>query len=133
MSVEYEVVKLIINDPDCGALLGAGADARVYYADFPQAPIYPAVNVSKVLGPRTHHLKGPDGYEHARLQIDIYAKTWAEIKQPAGVRDCIRRLLNGYKGGGIRSVIMINDRDWVVPDALAKRVMLEFNIWYKET
>lgn len=53
--------------------LGTSAVSRVYMLKLPQLPTTPAVRVQRISNPRDQHLRGPDGHQITRVQVDSYA------------------------------------------------------------
>lgn len=54
--------------------VAAIAGARIYVEQLPQSPTYPCVLVRFIDDPTLYHLRGPDGTQTARIQIDSMAK-----------------------------------------------------------
>lgn len=128
-------------------ILGADGDVsafvvdRIYPEELPEAPTYPALVVTKVGGQGQYDMNGDAGLEFARVQVDVYARGYAEME---AIRTAVRRLLSGYRtpaGSGdpcqIQATFCINDFDLPVATVLRsgprlRRRCLEFNIWNTE-
>jgi len=138
MSVQSHVQDLFANTAAIAAIVGSGANAKIFHGEAPQGTGMPYIILTKVSAPRGHHLRGPDGHAQVRLQIDYYATTATVLNdETTGLCPAGRRALDGYKGNRkgtpIRSSIMFNERDFPTPDLKGFRVMQEFSIWVKET
>lgn len=90
------------------ALLASAAPRR-YWGRAPQtAPDRPYVVLSRVSGVRDYHSQSASGYVASRVQIDIYADTYAATNTTA---NSIITALSGYRGGTIQGVFIDSERD----------------------
>jgi hypothetical protein len=90
------------------ALLASAAPRR-YWGRAPQtAPARPYVVLSRISGVRDYHASGASGYVVSRVQIDVYADTYAGTNT---VMSAIVAALSGYRGGTIQAVFIDNESD----------------------
>lgn len=68
MNVETVVIERLGAVSAVSTLVGA----RIYKRKLPQRPTLPALVVQLISGPRQHHLRGHDGAERTRVQVDAY-------------------------------------------------------------
>lgn len=132
------VVNLLMADAATAAIV---AD-RVYPRQMPDGATFPCLVVTKVAGVGNYDLQGDAGLEQARVQVDCYTDQGAAAA--ITMRNAVRRLLSGFKGGpvsgnpcAIDSCFCINDIDLTEPTTeragpRLKRRMLEFSIWNRE-
>ena len=79
------------------------AGGRVYPMRLPQGTAVPAIAyqlVSRMPQEMTH---GQRIYDHARIQVSIFANTYADM---AAVADACRAAIDGYRGGEIIACVM---------------------------
>ena len=69
MTVEEAVIDRLVTTAGVTALVGT----RVYQFVLPQKPTLPAIRVQLVSDPRSYHLRGVNGLERSRVQVDAYA------------------------------------------------------------
>jgi hypothetical protein len=132
------LVNLLEADPAVAALVGE----RIYPRFMPDAATFPLLVVTKATGIGSYDLQGDAGLEDARVQVDCYSDRGAS--EVITLRNAVRRLLSGFKGGtasgnpcSIVSSFVINDLDLSEPNTeragpRLKRRMLEFRIWNRE-
>jgi hypothetical protein len=58
--------------------IATAAGSRVYMLKLPQKPTLPAVRVQRIGGLQDQHLRGPDGINRTRVQVDSYAAETAD-------------------------------------------------------
>lgn len=132
------IVTLLMQTPGQADMLGG----RIYPADLPDAPTYPAVVVSKASGVETYAMpKRRVGLEQSRIQVDVYGGDgYAAMLQ---VKTWVKDRLSGFSGGiegepcQIDSSFCINDEDFPEPQSeragpRLRRRLLEFAIWHRE-
>lgn len=72
---------------------------RVYWMDRPQASALPAITLQTVSELRPQHMKGFDGLDFSRVQIDCWAATYAKAQE---VKESVIAAVAGeYTGDGI--------------------------------
>lgn len=82
---------------------------RRYWGRAPQtAPARPYVVLSRVSGVHDYHNQGDSGLVASRVQIDVYADTYASAHSTAAN---IIAALSGYRGGSIQAVFVDSQRD----------------------
>ncbi len=78
-------------------------------------------------------LDGPSGLAHPRIQIDVWADTYAAVKAAATQ---VRLALDGYAGTVdgvvIKAVILNGDGDRYEDHPKRHRVSMDFTIWHQE-
>lgn len=114
---------------------------RIYPVELPEAPTFPAITTTLVSSPGVYDLEGDAGLQMSRVQVDVYARGYAEMET---LKTAVRRLLSGYRtpaGSGdpcqIQGTFCINDFDLPVATVLRagprlRRRCLEFNVWNTE-
>jgi hypothetical protein len=75
--------------------LTALVSTRIYPSTYVQNSGNPAIRYAKITGADALHMQGTDGLDVSTMQIDIRAKTAAEV---LSIRDALRTLLNPYSG-----------------------------------
>ena len=79
MNMQGALRARLLAAPDVTARVGR----RVDWVNRPQAADLPAITLQVVSEDRPQHMRGFDGLRTTRVQIDIFAKTYAETKQIA--------------------------------------------------
>ncbi len=120
--VEPKLYALLTADPTVSAIVGA----RVYPMVMPQRATFPAVTYFRVSGGQQNTLDGYSGTENPRIQVDCWAKKYADVKALAAA---IRAAMDGAT---TFRALCISDRDLYEDDADLFRVLLEFSCWNKE-
>lgn len=132
------VIQLLLADPAVSAIV----DERIHPRFAPDAATFPLLIVTKASGVGEYTNDGDAGLEFSRVQIDCYSDRGAS--KVIELRNAVRRLLSGFKGGAvsgspcaIASCFVITDMDLSEPSTertgpRLKRRMLEFNIWNRE-
>lgn len=131
------VIELLLADPATAALVSN----RIFPRFMPDGVTFPALVVTKATGIGSYDLAGDAGVEDARVQVDCYSDQGEG--SVIGLRNAVRRLLSGFKGGptsspcSIVSSFVINDLDLSEPNSertgpRLKRRMIEFRIWNRE-
>jgi hypothetical protein len=77
------------------ALVGSGANARIYPQAMPQNPTFPAVIYMVVSNPVKESHSGNSALAHPRFRINCWSQDYIQAKTLA--RE-IRRALQGFKG-----------------------------------
>ena len=82
---------------------------RIYPSTYAQNSANPAIRYAKITGADALHMQGSDGLDFSTIQIDVRAKTAAEV---LSIRDALRALLNAYSGTqGSTKFLLISLRD----------------------
>lgn len=117
------------------ALIGTGDAARLYPLVLPQQGelLFPALTYQRISAPRDSTHDGPEGLVRARVQIDAWARTFAEAKRLA---DAVRLALDGFKGHAgdvvVDRMYLDGDRDFFEGDAQLYRVTQDWFVWHRE-
>jgi len=101
-------------EDDVTALLAQVAGGCCYWGRAPQTAPYPFVVLTLISGPRNYVHKGPSGWVRARVQADVYAKTYVEV---FSLSRHLIGALSGRSQGSIRSIMVMNERDLPATDA----------------
>lgn len=89
---EQLVVDQLENDPDVAALLGG----RIYPVIAPASAALPFATWRRQSVTREMTLNGPLGMPTVSLAVDIYAESYAAVRQ---IADRVRAVLDGFRGG----------------------------------
>ena len=126
--IEAAIRSILINDATVKDIT-----TRCYPVTIPQSPTYPLILYTKITGMRDHHLQGPNGRAHPRMQIESWAKTYTEAKTLA---DAIREALDGYSGTAsstkIGSCLIESERDDYQNEIDVHRVIQDYFTWHEE-
>lgn len=127
--MEEALVAKLLASAGVTALVGN----RINWTRRPQGNATPAVVLNMIDGSPGYTLAGPDGLYRNRVQVDCWAKTYAQAKLTARAVDAA---LSGFKGvsGGVsfRAVFIDSERDDYAaegPDPL-NRTMLDLMVWH---
>lgn len=117
--------------------------ARIVSEEIPQTVNKPYLSVMQIDRVHEHHMTAADGVAHARVQVDSYARTRAQVEDLA---DNVRLTLDGFTGEvtvgskslTIKTSRLISDnsdfvRDLTGSDTGTKRVSHDYEVWYPET
>jgi len=95
-TLEEAIFEKLLADVDVTAIVGEGADARIYPMILPQSVQFPAVHFSRISADRTYSMDGKTGLSGARFQFESYSeKTPEEVKS---LSEAIRRSLEVFQG-----------------------------------
>ena len=126
--IEAAIRSILINDATVKAIT-----TRCYPVTIPQSPTYPLILYTKITGMRDHHLQGPSGHAHPRLQIESWSKSYSEAKTLAAA---IRKALDGYSGTAsgtvIRSCLIESERDIYESEIEVYRIVQDWFTWHEE-
>ena len=89
---EQLVIDQLENDPDVAALLGG----RIYPVIAPASAALPFATWRRQSVTREMTLAGPLGMPVVSLAVDIYAESYAAVRQ---IADRVRAVLDGWRGG----------------------------------
>lgn len=101
MSIEAAVRAQLVDNGNVAALIGT----RAYLTRLPQNPTYPAIALRIVGMDQDMAHDGPVDFAASRIQVDLYADEFAEVRTLA---DAVRIALNGYSG------LSADEQVWVV-------------------
>lgn len=113
-----------------------GAGDRIHWVRRPQSESeFPAVVLTRVSGRDDYATDGPVGLKQSRLQIDVYAATYAGGK---AVARAIKAVLSGYRGTSagtvIQGIFCLNERDLGDADPGGAnpliRISTDYEIWH---
>ncbi len=90
--MERTFIAMIAAQAPITALIGSGADCRLYPSVMPQNPTFPALVYQLVSGPRDYTQDGPDGVTTFRMQLVCYSPDHAQV---VALRDAIEATLSG--------------------------------------
>lgn len=132
--MEEAFLALIRGDTAVSAVLSK----RINWVRRPQSEnSYPACRLQRVSGSPKYNMKTPDGLSQSRVQLDIWAETYAASKQ---AQRSIVAVLSGYRGmvSGIRfqGIFIENIRDLADEEIDSNkrlfRVSFDALIWHTE-
>lgn len=127
--MEADLYSAMANDATVGGLVGGtGSSARVYPMILPQGSVLPAVTYQVIDKPRidTASLSGHNARVRARVQVDCWAGTYAQVKSLA---DATR---NALLTASAFTALNLDDRDLYEDDTHIYRVSADFSVWYLE-
>src|SRR5690554_4182708 len=114
---------------------------NIYPAALPQKPVYPAVTYQAVTGNTDYSFDGPSGLVMTRMQLDLYANSYADIIM---LKRSVMAALSGFRGpvgspplAMVYGAFHVMERDEFQEDMERAgprvwRKSLDFNIWHKE-
>lgn len=104
---------------------------KVYPNRAPDTASAPFMIYTQVSTPREVALDGPVGVAHATYRVDIYHTTYDAALT---LSDAVRLSLNGYSGGDIQYIDLVQQQDLsdIDEEDPLYRVNLEFRITYNE-
>ena len=73
---------------------------RIYWVERPQSSALPAITLQTVDDRMPQHMKGFDGLDVARVQVDVWGRTYAEVRPI--VRAAIDALAPANTSNGVR-------------------------------
>lgn len=91
----------------------------------PENSGYPACVLNVISSPRTHNMDGKDGLTRSRVQIDVYAMTYAEMTE---TRDIIASAVDCFQGTAIHRAFY-EDSTQTLEDG-KHRTRMTFAIWH---
>lgn len=110
-----------------------GVNGRVYPGHLPDPPDLPALVYQRIATRRPVNYDGPSAFVRARMQIDVWSRSYGEARTIAAA---VRRALLGYRGavGSVEVAIpeQPTDLDMFEPDTGLYRVSMDFYIWHEE-
>lgn len=129
MLLEEGLYSYLVSAPGVAALVGT----RVYPLVLPQASPVPAIIYSRVGGPRVKALAAPPGVQRARVQLSVFATSYAEVK---AVAEALRLALDGHRGswgaGQVQAVSLVSENDLFGGDSLMYHVAQDYEVWADE-
>lgn len=117
------------------AALAALVGTRIYPLQAPQNAAAPFITYQRISAPRLRSLAGGSGQANPRIQIDVYAASYASAKAAATqVRLALDNLVGTVAGVKIHACSLENDRDLIdtSADPDLYRVSHDFTIWHDE-
>ena len=137
MSMESAIFQRLVTDTTLKGLV----DGRIYPVVAPQGTDPPYVTYQRVSGAPEHHHGGNAGVSRARLQVDVWAATYADAKATG---DAARNRIDSFQGTiedvdgnstNIRSCLTVNEQDLTqtpvdASDKVTHRVSMDFALIY---
>ena len=126
--MEDDLHSAIANNAGVAALVGGtGTSARVYPLVRKQTAPVPAVTYQVIDRPRinTASMTGNNARVNSRVQIDSWARTYAEVKALAAA------VKTAVLASSI-TAISLDERDLYEPDTELYRVSADFSTWHLE-
>jgi hypothetical protein len=103
-------------------LMSGVAGGRVYW-NKTDSPVAPYITYFRISGVDENVLSGTSGLTNTRLQIDVFAKTYADLQSTV---DAVRSALVGW---AVQNVIN-GERDMYEDDTKLHRVLIDVSIWH---
>lgn len=95
------------------ALLGQLAGGRRHWVRVPQGEALPYIVLQRVSADRRYTMQKQTRLIASRVQIDVYAETYAEVRS---IGAAIVATLSNYRGQGIEAIFVGPDRDLPAED-----------------
>lgn len=125
MNAEGAVRSALLASAPVAALVGT----RVYpIGSFPQSPTLPAIVYQRPSTVPDMLLDG-QGFVRIRMQLSLWATTFDGARTLA---DAVVTALDGYHGGELRQVHLINLLDDYEPDTKLFRVIADFRVHHTQ-
>lgn len=113
--MENTFVAMLEAQPAITALVGAGANARIYPVVLPQNPDFPCMSYQVISGARDYTQDGRDNVTRFRVQCNLYGATYASAK---ALRDALETSVSGLHNHvygsppvKVKGVFITNERD----------------------
>ncbi|HMT13134.1 MAG TPA: DUF3168 domain-containing protein [Aestuariivirga sp.] len=110
---------------------------RVYWVIAPQGVAAPYIIMSVISSVPGYTMAGKDALTESRVQVDIYAKTYASAK---AISAQVKSALSGFRGGvsGVTfdGIFIASERDTFTDDASPSDLLgvsIDLMVWNKET
>lgn len=81
---------------------------RIDFGEYPQGQDSPLIVLNTISDTNGHDLKGPDGLQTGRVQVDCYGSTYGAAKL---LSRAVKAALDGYLGGNFSGVFHEGTRD----------------------
>ncbi len=118
--LESALYSALSGDAAIAAVVGSG----IYPVIIPQDAAFPAITYTRISGGQQNDLTGYEGTENPRMQIDVWGKTYAAVKDLAAK---VRAAMNAAI---TFSAIQISDQDLYEDDMKIYRVSMDFSVWF---
>lgn len=137
MTVEVAVRAYLLTVSAVTAIVGAGANARIYQLILPMKPTLPALRLQLIDEPIGYHQRGPDGATRSRLQVDAYGSAAVADPYSAAVvtlSDAVDAALSGqvFTSEGLRITGCLRNSRRVGYESEELRIvrcMQDYTIW----
>jgi len=118
----------LINDPGITSYVAQ----RIYPLRLPQNPTYPSITYQVISEVTTYHMTAENSIRECRIQIDIYAESYAESKT---IWRTIHNVISGFRGvwdtTNIQGVFGISSQDFEEEETKIFRVSADYYITYE--
>ena len=125
-AVDFE--KYLVATLKGNAPLAALVGTRIFPLIVPQGTDFPCISYQRISGMPANTLSGHSGLEEIDLQIDVWAKTYAEAKE---IAKAVRAAMPAT--GTPFSAHLRTDEDLPGDDGTYFRVSMEYTVWFLET
>ena len=122
MSVESELVSLLINNAGVAALVGT----RVYPVVLPQNPTLPAIVYQELRTATLVQSSGDTGSRRGRYMLSLWATTYTPTKT---LQSAVLTAINGVASGSLERIAADAMRDDLDPDTGWFRQIIEIEIF----
>lgn len=139
MTVEQGIIGRLAGDASITAIVGSGSSARIKQWFPTQKNKRPFISITRVSSEYAYHFGGATSDLNARIQIDIWADTWAAVTALANL---VRARLVNFRGTvTVGSDTVVFNHCWLTgdnTDALpvrpgseerVKRISHDYNVW----
>ncbi len=82
--------------------------SRINFGAHPQGQPWPAIVLNTISDNSGHDLKGPDGLQSGRVQVDCYAEAYGGAKL---LSRAVRAVLDGHTDANFSGVFVAGSRD----------------------
>lgn len=140
MTIEEALFDYLSTNAGLSAILGAGANARVYPKRLPQNPTLPALvfQVVSSVPAYTHDQAGdppdPSAFLRNRVQFDLWATAYEGLLP---LRDALFAGISGFRGMmgtvKIESVFVVNEVDTFETDTGSARKVMDAIVSWSQT
>lgn len=122
---EKSLVATLKSNTALTALVGTN---KIFPLIVPQGTAFPCISYQRISGMPANTLSGHSGLEEIDLQIDVWAKTYAESK---AIAKAVRAAMPAT--GTPFSAHLRMDEDLPGDDGTYFRVSMEYTVWFLET
>jgi hypothetical protein len=106
------------------------AQARVYPLLLPQQPTFPAITYQQVSAVRLHAMGDDSTIVTARVQINSWARTYAEVRTLANEVEALLSRFRGTVGGlQVLDVLLDNEIELYESDTQTRRVVQDVTVY----
>lgn len=131
MSLEQGLHAALVADGTVNGLVAG----RIYPEIMPQDVVYPAISYQRISTTRYQLLEGVDDFTQARLQVDCWCDSYAQVKTLAlAVKSALDGVTGTLGAQAIQHCMLESmvDLSQVVGDKVHRRISMDFMIYLNE-